>query len=550
MTSKDGFIITGGGFLVTGVGDVSGDAVADVMITSFSDWKGRSSAYLITTPTNMTYSPSLQPSSTPTITPTVVPTYSPSLNISNNSTRSPTRMPSFRPSTVPTLRNATRTPSRAVLAIGSARPSIGKLSCSPSLTPTSGYHRLRGFPTTRIPTMIPTINTTSFTEILCSEAKEYQGRNGTHNLFRITVNTGTVRIIGNDEGGAKNIYVLYSPSDRVNVVIQNFRIATDMISVVHLSQAGYSYRSLNDISYSKSDPLTFLFCAEHKLQVILSSHTKFDLQENNFLFPQWNGFDAKTQNKNSSTVARVQIGIVLGILLFILAIFLSLNYQKKQDEKKKTQFEEQWLNSLTITVEEHHLSTNCVGDPENQLLGDHPVSLIAPVVVKSSNVDHEMIENKQSSSSFSASGSSSTTFSSVKVESAPLSQAAAIDDIASINSDDWQNALDDSDGSEDNIDKHPDEQLPEQSVTCVALSNTDNSVVRLPDNQSSNASSSSSSSSSSSEKESRLPSDSMPFEEYRAEAGNSAKSNHDDNNTIDTDDWQDALGSSDDEGMM
>jgi hypothetical protein len=250
LASEDGIIVTGGGFLVAGVGDVNGDGVADVMITSYFDWKGQSSAYLITNPGNMTYSPSLQPSSTPTITPTVSPTFVPTGNFTidtNNSTFSATRIPSFRPSSAPTQMNTLLSPNRVVFAVGTSRPSAEKPIFAPSLSPTSGFHHLRGFPTHSSvlpPTMMPTINTTIFTEVDCSESeKEYQGENGTNYKFLVTLNNGTVKITGNSEGDAKNLYVLFCPSERVNVVIQNFRISTDRISVAHLLEGGYSYPS-------------------------------------------------------------------------------------------------------------------------------------------------------------------------------------------------------------------------------------------------------------------------------------------------------------------
>jgi hypothetical protein len=352
MTEKDGIVTTGGGFLVTGVGDVNGDNVADVMISSYYDWKGQSSAYVITAPINVMYSPSFQPSSAPS-------THSPTVKVTvdDNSSFSPTPIPSFRPSNVPTQFSSLTPTHGAFFSIGSARPSAGTTTTiNPSLSPTFGYHRLRGFPTASpvlSPTTMPTINTTIYTEIGCSEGKEYHGKNDTNNLFRITANTGTLKLIGNGEGGSKNLYVLYCPNEPLNVVIQNFRLLTDAISVAHLADAGYYYPSLNEISYSaKNGPLTLLFCSENKLQVILSSHNSFDLQDNNFVFTQIAENDLNEHNVGNSILVRVQIGVVCGVFVFLLLVFFTLSFQHKQEEKEKLKYEEEWLNSLTVPLDQ------------------------------------------------------------------------------------------------------------------------------------------------------------------------------------------------------
>jgi preprotein translocase subunit SecG len=534
MTSEDGIIITGGGFLVTGVGDVNGDGVADVMICSYYDWKGQSSAYLISTPANMTYSPSLQPSSTPTMIPTVLPSSSPTRNVTadDNSTLSPTILPSFRPSYVPTRINASLTPSRAVYAVGTSRPSAGKPSLGPSLSPTSGYHRLRGFPTTApvvLSTMMPTINTTTFTEIDCSDdKKEYQGQNESHNVFRITANNGVVKLRGNEEGGAKNIYVLYCPSERVDIVIQNFRVSTDIISVVHLEKAGYSYLSLNDISYSKSDPLTLLFCSESKLQVVLVSYTAFILQENNFLFTPMNGHDLNQEDSKKNTfLARVQIGVVLAVLFFLLAIFLALSYNRnKSEEKRKLKQEEQWFNSLTVPSEELHIyparSDRNENDQEDQ--GEFVAS--DPTLVLYTNIRRETHEQDQSSSPFSSSGSSSRS----SVEGDPLDhlpQRDFMNSVGSINSNDWQDALGLSDDDDDNQD---------QLVSCTEMIEKNLSP-----------SGSSSLSISSLEEEGSQVASEASFMISEILEDNQDDSIPDDISRINSEEWQGALDHSDDE---
>jgi hypothetical protein len=558
MTSEDGFIINGGGFLVTGVGDVNADNVADVMICSYYDWKGQNSAYLISAPSNITYLPSLQPSSTPTMTPTISSSYSPALNVTrDNSTFSLTKIPSFRPSNVPTKFNSTLTPTRAVFAVGTSRPVTGKPFLAPSLTPTFGYHRLRGFPTSSpalASSLMPTINITSFTEIDCPSGKEYQGQNRTHNLFRITANKGVVKLLGSEEGGAKNVYVLNCPSDRVDVAIQNFRISSDIINLAHLVQAGYFYPSLKDISYSKSDPLTLLFCSENKLQVILSSHSLFDLLESNFLFTEVNENAWNQQKKKNTEFEVIQIGVVGAILAFVLTIFLVLAYQKKQEDKEKLLHEERWFHSLKTPNEELHIypvSDHGVNDQENQQILNYPVPS-TPSLVENINIGQEIVENTKSLKSLSSRGSSSSSISSVDIEPVCLSQSATRKDVATMNSDDWLDALACSDGDGDD-----EQQLHEQSVSWVALSG-DNIVLldeMCPNHQSSDGSSSSSSSTSSCEEGSQLGSEKSFSMNIVMNSGdlieeNGTNRNNEDSHTINSDEWQDALAFSEDEDCM
>jgi hypothetical protein len=349
MTARDGVIITGGGFLVTGVGDLNDDRVDDMMITSYYDWKGQNSAYLITTPTNISYSPSLQPSSFPTFVITDSPTlFNNSRDSFGNATLSPTVVSSFRPTRHPFHKNPTPSPTRMIISRGTARPSLPRPSFVPSLSPTSGYHQLRGFTPTvsPAPTIIETLplhNSTDYLEIDCPEAGAFHGKNETNYKFIITLNNGTLSLTGQDVGGAKNLYVLYCPTSPVNLAITNFRLSTDIISVAHLSSESGSYPSLNEISYSlKKGPLTLLFCSENKLQVILSSHTSFDLQEKNFLFSslQSDSENDKESIYRKSVLALVQLGVVSAMFLFLFLIYFALSYQNKlEDNEKKIKFE-------------------------------------------------------------------------------------------------------------------------------------------------------------------------------------------------------------------
>jgi hypothetical protein len=175
---------------------------------------------------------------------------------------------------------------------------------------------------------MPTINTTNYIELDCSSAGNYQGTNETSYKFTISANQGTINILGNDDGQATNLYVLFCPTHPVTVVIKNFRLSTDIISVTHLSSAGFPYFSIKDIPYSsKGGPLTLLFC-NNKLQVQLSTHSVFNLQERNFLFPP----ATTTKQHASKRDSQVQLGIAIAIAgLFCFILYVSRTDKKSED---------------------------------------------------------------------------------------------------------------------------------------------------------------------------------------------------------------------------
>jgi hypothetical protein len=398
----DGITITGAGFMVTGPGDLNGDGIDDLMIIKYSRWQGAFGSYFVQYPEKFTSSPTLSPTSFPSSQPSAWPSFRVPSNLPTvlstppptpmNETNAPiqSRSPStVRPSLVPSnpLSLSSLVPtlfptveptfSPTLLPYASSVPSyiptLLKLSGQPTIRvvsnrtrlPTVDFHRLRGsLSPSRYPTIMPTINATNYIDVDCSKAgKTYEGKNDTHYKFMITVTSGTVQLIGNEDGGAKNLFVLQScPSKdhRVNVVIKNFRLSTDILSVAHLSSGLYS--SMKDLTYSlkAGQPLTFLFCPpENKLQVIMSSHPSFDLTESNFLFIP---ADSKTDNNqmrkknvNSRNFKFVQIAIAGGVFLFLLAIGGALAYQNKlktkEDEKREQLFLQKLLNHSEMMIE-------------------------------------------------------------------------------------------------------------------------------------------------------------------------------------------------------
>jgi hypothetical protein len=353
MTEKQGFVITGAGFLVVGVDDVNYDGIADVLITDYQGWQGQRNAYLITSPKNMTFSPTIQPSSIPTRAATR--RFDAPFRFNNNSSDGNSSFLLFEPSSSPTdlsqlnnnsnslIKPSLAPTSKAVFAIGTAVPTSGKPSLPPSLSPTSGYFHLRGFPPTITPTLMPTINNTieKYNELDCSKAGDYHGNrtSETNYKFSITATSGIVNIRGTSNGGAKNLFVLYCPppggdDNHLNVVIDNFRVSTDIISVAHLSSPGHSsFRFIGDLSYYFSKgPLTFVFCSENKLQVILSSHTSFDLTESNFLFTPTN--EKHKHEKKNILSETIQLGIIGGAVFLVIVALYSLSFRKDEKNKK------------------------------------------------------------------------------------------------------------------------------------------------------------------------------------------------------------------------
>jgi hypothetical protein len=170
IVGKDGFTVIGGGFLVTGIGDVNRDGIADCMISSYYNWQSKGNAYLMNYPRNITssptYLPSSLPSSHPSTSPSSVPseaatTYTPSnhpsvitsppveLVLRDNESASPSYASTFKPtkatnnptvkktpipSNAPTTKSPTKTPTAIPSFAPTRKPIVD--SSSPSFIPT------------------------------------------------------------------------------------------------------------------------------------------------------------------------------------------------------------------------------------------------------------------------------------------------------------------------------------------------------------------------------------------------------------------------------
>ena len=133
--------------MVSGLGDVDGDGLSDMMVSSYGGWLGKGNAYITVNPTNITHFPSILPSSRPS---------SYSLPVSSCPSSSPS---SHRPN------------SSLPITFQSGRPSLAAQSISPSYSPSILRSR---FPT-RVPTrkpssQTPTIQVTPLPSLMPSSA--------------------------------------------------------------------------------------------------------------------------------------------------------------------------------------------------------------------------------------------------------------------------------------------------------------------------------------------------------------------------------------------
>jgi hypothetical protein len=432
MTSTDGFMVTGGGFLVEAAGDVDGDGIADLMIISYDDWKGKGNAYLINPPSHVTRSPTFQPSSRPSSSPFSHPSSSPSSSFPSSApsflqtsffptssttsssdsphtcrpSRSPTIQPSRKPSRLPSVRpSQTSSPSLSLTLPPTVKPSAVPTAfhISPSHQPATNTFlptiqgggggegavpRLRTRTPSVLPTVGVTVNTIEYTEIECPVAGDYQGMNDTNYKFLITAESGTVKITGRATTGARNLYVLHCPKrknnvndDRVDIAIQNFRISTDTISLVHLvdeKTGNILYSSMKDLSFARTKgPLTLLLCENNKLQVILSSHSSFALQEKNFLFfPDIGGDQSDNNNDQNSVLEEAQMGIALSVLILLFLSVYCVFKATNDDAREEYSLYERYLakkNHGDIIDDHDHddnenKDSNCVDSDKNHAL--------------------------------------------------------------------------------------------------------------------------------------------------------------------------------------
>jgi hypothetical protein len=371
MNEDDGFILTGGGFMVAGPGDVNGDGINDIMISDYQQWQGKGNSYIMVYPQNMTTPPTFLPSSAPSSSPSRAPTALPSMKIqfptsvptikeTTNQpvnegtfppnlqktlspslapkTSKPTRIPSRKPSTqTPTVKTPSPTVSlsRTPTINPTKRPSIAPTTEIPSVSPTE-LHVPSSFPTSS-PSATPTESlSTPFQEVTIDREGVYVVPSG-GKLNYIITGEGNIDITSNRD--AKKIFTLL-PSKNV-ITITDFSIRHDQINVLHFPYL----HSIDDLVY-RSNPLTVFLSSEQRL--ILSDVEMTELSEVNFIFHS--GTDR--QKYKARFYLDLSAVITLGILIGCVGAFgcvVKLN----DYEKDKNLLEEPNKNDMDDNLSSH-----------------------------------------------------------------------------------------------------------------------------------------------------------------------------------------------------
>jgi hypothetical protein len=355
ITEQDGFVITGGGFIVAGPGDVNGDGIPDIMVTSYQQWQGKGNSYIVVYPRNVTspptFLPSSQPTSVPSVSPSTLPstrfptiiptvtkskeTFPPFLQRTEAPTRAPrtskpTRIPSVTPSTrSPTVKPnpPTFTPSTKLTANPTTRLTISPRSKGTSRPSTSKRRTTSRFPTSSPVAISPELLTAPFPEITIGKEGVYNVPSGKANF--IITGEGDFEITSN--GGGRKIYSIFPLKS--SITITDFNPRYDQISLIHFPYL----RSINDLVY-RTNPLMIILSNEQTL--ILASVDASELSEDNIVF----------QKQKEKTLSGVQLSfssmISVGILFSCACLF---GFLVKMNENNENEYSH-WENTLQSTL--------------------------------------------------------------------------------------------------------------------------------------------------------------------------------------------------------
>jgi hypothetical protein len=339
MTEEDGFIVTGGGFLVGGAGDVNGDDIPDVMISRYDQWQGKGSSYLMVYPQNITNSPTSRPSSVPSSVPSVSPSYSPSRPVNEGTfpqNLEQTSPPTHVPTTADPTPNPSCSPSRLSLVYVNpgwpTRKPSSNVSKRPTVLPTNP--KRRETPKT-CPTSTPSLATTEFVspgfqEIVVDTEGIYDLPFGNVNFI---VSGEGLFEIKNNNGGGKKIYTILPAKN--TVTITDFNRKYDQISLIHYP----SLLSINDLVF-KTSPLQIVLSSDQKV-FISSLNDITDLSEDNFIFLE----DSEKPDFRLDLAAVIFLGIFV-VLIGIFGCVAKLNRSEETDSGEKELF------SVAVTNEE------------------------------------------------------------------------------------------------------------------------------------------------------------------------------------------------------
>jgi hypothetical protein len=348
LTTDVGRKVTIGGFALYGVGDVDRDGYNDVMVVDYKQWQQAQhsgiGAFVISIPNSARVSrnPTVSPTVFPSIIPTDRPSSSPTISfVPSFFPSSPTSRPTSIPSSIISLRPTparipTIAPTKQETAssrptfLRSARPSL-RPSTSPTVVPTSSKPSIKPLVSpsrkpSRTPSFTPTINRNptsspsasptlalsdgSFVTKEITAGGNYNGTAWKRIIFVIAPPIGSpssssqVVITGNDKG--RSIYKVL-PRANLTLIITNFHNNQDLIDLTAFSG---TVASIGEISY-RSNPLTLLL--PHEQTIVLSSHTSFDLSENNFLFSSSTNSNRNDDNNNDNNGATGVISSLDGL---------------------------------------------------------------------------------------------------------------------------------------------------------------------------------------------------------------------------------------------
>jgi hypothetical protein len=426
----DGFLVSGGGFMVTAPGDVNGDGIADVMISSYSEWQGKGQGYTSIHPNPSTFGSSF-PSSSPSRTPSTQPTSSPSrapassfptssptsfftpapsrLGISSAPVFRPTRRPvTIRPSLFPSMKPSFRpslTPTRKPTALPSVIPTILSASVPPSVnSPTtkgssfpSTFRPSRRIEKTARPTNVAILNDSSVRFRHCEIPGEYSGLPSNEHYFIGGGGSGTNVKSGNFTIRAGNIGIkIYSiyPIPSSQIIIIDFNIQQDLIDLIAFDTY---YATIGDLTY-QTNPLTFILPSNQR--IILPSCITFDLTASNFVFSERQKEEENNLIGSSSNQVLLDSKTMIILSIFsIFIFFILISYAiSSYSSKKKINNDDHLPEYLKNEALNHQINESLVPLPADQFDLDIqlPQELLPPI---DSNQDSLRADKSDSHSS-------------------------------------------------------------------------------------------------------------------------------------------------------
>jgi hypothetical protein len=388
---EDGIVITGGGFMVAGPGDLNGDGINDVMILNYPNWQGKQNSYLLSLPEQVSVPPTFLPSSSPSSQPSSRPSTLPTLAVTTEtptnhpsvvtfppvpalepggsftpSTVRPTRPPksssppSFRPTKTPTV--FPTEPPTAVPSIKQTSTPIPSTTMKPSKQPffRPSSSRPISVRKTNFPTVPPTNHSSnyysslneSFQSVVCSGNEQSCQGNDQNQVFELTGSDVSYHIIsrpGNSSNASMKIFVLAPAKNRI--IIERFDLEYDALDLTSYYPLGI--QGMEDLSYL-IDPSLQLKPFEEQL-IEFPDLNSFVLAEKNFIFSSL-GNDNSHGNENSKesmgklilTVAPFMVVLVFS-LLFCAPMIMRKSDPLSLDTKKENLHDDESPNSKEAT---------------------------------------------------------------------------------------------------------------------------------------------------------------------------------------------------------